>query len=75
MAEWVESAATVFSSDALVLGVLVGPRWGIHCLVNREIRTKSHFTIEPAPLGIEPNQTNRPEPDTNSRSKTSTPAL
>jgi hypothetical protein len=29
-----------------------------------ETRTKSHSTIEPAPLGIEPNQTNRPEPDT-----------
>ena len=29
-----------------------------------ETRTKSHSTIEPALLGIEPNQTNRPEPDT-----------
>jgi len=29
-----------------------------------ETRTKSHSTIEAAPLGIESNQTNRPEPDT-----------
>jgi len=29
-----------------------------------ETKNKSHSTIEPAPLGIDPNQTNRPEPDT-----------
>ncbi len=33
-------------------------------VVLRETRTKGHSTVGPAPLGIEPIQTNEAEPDT-----------